>query len=89
MHEAGEVLVVNAVMPSGESEGGELPGVYPAQDGGVAHAAPLGDKTDRDKFWHPLRYRCIRHGRLLLGWFTFYLFIIAIAFSVACNAIDV
>ena len=41
-------------MSAGESESRQLAGAYPPQDGGVADAAALGNKTDRYIFRGPL-----------------------------------
>jgi hypothetical protein len=69
----GKVPAADPVMSAGESERGQLADAYPPQDGGVADAAALGNKTDRDIFRSPL-LRCLLHANLpiraiLLTWF--------------------
>ena len=59
----GQVLAAYPVVPAGESESRQLTGAYPSQDGGVADAATLGNKTDRDIFRNPL-LRCFLQGNL-------------------------
>jgi hypothetical protein len=53
----GKISPLDAEMPAGELESRQLSGVNPAQYGGIAHAAMLGDKTHGHVFRCPLLKR--------------------------------
>jgi hypothetical protein len=53
-NEIRKVLAADPEMTSGKPEGGQLAGAYPPQDGGIADAAALGNKTYGNIFWSPL-----------------------------------
>lgn len=50
----GEVFSTDAIVSAGESERRQLPGTDPPQDGSIADATALGNKTNRYIFREPL-----------------------------------